>query len=178
MIELIPFATTDFDTLIAWVDSEETLVQFAGRFFKYPLTAEQLATYIKDKKRHIYKVVYVPTGITIGHAEICFKDGENTALLCRICIGVKNFRGKGYGQQITNRLLRISFEELGAEKAELNVFDWNKAAITCYRKAGFEINPSKTYTREVNGKTWTALNMTLAKAHWRKLQQGLAANSI
>jgi len=51
--------------------------------------------------------------------------------------------------------------------AELNVFDWNKRAMSCYRKVGFSINPAKKLERVINSKLWTAINMKLEKKEWR-----------
>ncbi len=164
MIELKPFEKTDFERLISWVDSKELLIQFAGFVFKYPLTKEQLASYVSDERRHAFKVVNPETNETIGHAEIYLIEPK-VALLCRILIGNKEYRGKGLGQQIVRQLIAFSFEKLGVEMAELNVFDWNTSAIKCYEKAGFKINPDKIRTAEVNGVVWTAINMMLQKVN-------------
>ncbi len=98
----------------------------------------------------------------IGYSEIYLLD-KSSVLLGRIIIGDLECRGKGLGQKIVELLLKISFDQLKVEKAELNVFDWNINAVRCYEKAGFVINPSKTYKREIKGETWTALNMVIEK---------------
>ena len=54
------------------------------------------------------------------------------------------------------------------ENVELNVYDWNKSAIKCYEKSGFEINPNKISQIEVKGETWISLNMLLEKNKWKK----------
>ena len=41
--------------------------------------------------------------------------------------------------------------------------DWNIAAIKCYEKAGFTIDPGKKLERMVNGKTWAAINMVFPR---------------
>ena len=161
MITLQPFTPADFDRLISWVDSEKTLVQFAGPDFTYPLTHPQLENYLDNRNRHVYKVVDIAANSTIGHAELFLPD-ETSARLCRILIGDPANRGKGFGQQIVQKLLEIVFTKFNREKADLNVFEWNTGAIKCYENAGFMINPEKTRQREVNGKTWTALVMSIS----------------
>lgn len=173
MIQLEPFNNDDIDTLVSWVDNEETLVQFAGRYFTFPLTHAQIEAYIKDENRYIYNVVHRQTRIAIGHAEI-FIQGEGVALLCRIIIGKPENRGQGFGQQIVKQLLSVCFLELAIETVELNVFDWNIEAIKCYEKTGFTLNGNKFYNREINGKTWKAVNMKIEKAHWERLQMNTA----
>ncbi len=168
MIELQPFSAEDFDTLIRWVDSEETLVQFAGQHFTFPLTLPQLAASLQNKNRFAFKIVVAATGTSIGHAGIHL-PGTGTAVLCRILIGDIAFRGKGLCQELIKALLTITFTQLNVEKAELNVFDWNIPAIKCYQRSGLVINPGKTKERIVNGKIWTALNMITDKMSWQQL---------
>ncbi|WP_214229433.1 GNAT family protein [Pedobacter sp. B4-66] len=166
MITLEQFDENDFKRLISWVDNEEMLVQFAGPLFSFPLTIGQLQEYKNDKNRHLFKVIG-PDNHAIGHAELFQSDDEKMVRICRVLIGDKTKRGQGIGQQIINELLNISFVKLDKENVELNVYDWNTSAIKCYEKVGFAVNPNKRFQSEVNGSIWTAINMTIDKAHWR-----------
>ncbi|MEO7120316.1 MAG: GNAT family protein [Ginsengibacter sp.] len=78
-------------------------------------------------------------------------------------MGKEQNRGKGFGNQIVNALIEFAFQNFGKTKIELNVFDWNIAAIKSYQKAGFKINPDKKLERRVKDQTWTALNMILER---------------
>ena len=129
MISLENFSENDFEKLISWIKSEEELIQFAGSIFNFPLTKEQLENYIKIPKVNAYKLIY--NNIYIGHAEINFTK-NNPPKLCRILIGDKNFRVKGLCQQIVKALLNICKEKFNSNVVELNVFDWNEGAISCY----------------------------------------------
>jgi RimJ/RimL family protein N-acetyltransferase len=166
MIKLEKFDETDFDRLINWTVSEEMLVQFSGPIFKFPLTKEQLEKYLTEKKSIAFKVVDRESDEIIGHSEI-YHSENGIAKLCRILIGDESFRGKGIGEKIINKLVEYCFEKLEAEKVELNVYDWNKSAIRCYEKSGFEINPNKVSQIEVKGSVWISLNMILDKSKWK-----------
>jgi hypothetical protein len=72
MIALKSFGPNDFEKLMSWIDNEEMLVQFAGGIFSFPLTVEQLDTYVSDSSRHCYKVVELPDHQVVGHAELNF----------------------------------------------------------------------------------------------------------
>ncbi len=161
MIELQPFLNEDFERLISWVNSEEELVQFAGPFFTFPLTNQQLQKYKERTDRRSFKVCYQATAETIGHCELNFQS--EIPRLSRILIGNETFRGKGLGRQIVAAMLDILFKETNVEKVDLSVFDWNIAAIKCYEKIGFRINEGGVSQIVVNGKTWTSLNMILYK---------------
>lgn len=158
MIQLIPFKPADFKKLISWLDNEELLVQVAGPIFSYPLTAEQLVTYLADEKRYAFKVIDPNTNEAIGHAEL-YKQEENVAKICRVLIGNEAYRGKGLGQELMNALVSYAINELQVPTIELNVYDWNVQAIRCYEKVGFVFVPEKYTTIKVKGDTWKSLNM-------------------
>jgi RimJ/RimL family protein N-acetyltransferase len=161
MIKLEPFTKIDFNRLICWVDSEENLIQFAGPVFTFPLTEDQLNKYLENKNTIAFKVIETISNQTIGHCEIY--QSETSAKICRILIGEKSFRGKGFGTEIINKLVSICFEELSYNYVELNVYDWNIGAIKCYENAGFAVNPNKSKTIEVDGKLWKSINMYKTK---------------
>jgi RimJ/RimL family protein N-acetyltransferase len=165
MIRLEKFEQRDYTQLISWADTAEALMQFAGPDFSFPLTPDQLDKSLRDSNRRSYKVVEESSSTTIGHAGLYLTN--QSVFLGRILIGDEQQRGKGIGQSIVHLLLEMAFQELSYTKAELNVFDWNQAAIRCYEKAGFEINENKKSVRNVNGKTWVTLNMYLDKDKWR-----------
>ena len=82
-------------------------------------------------------------------------------------IGHVNNRNKGLGKHIVNKMLEKLFVESNFDKADLNVFDWNKAAIKCYENIGFNVNPNITSKQQNNGEVWTALNMVITKENWK-----------
>lgn len=164
MMRLEKFNSAHYANLIFWVDNEEELMQFAGPVYSFPLTEAQLDESLSDKNRYAFSVIDVNTNQHIGHCELYQKD--NSFHLGRILIGDKNQRGKGIGQQIVSALLDFGFKNFDKTTAELNVFDWNVAAIKCYKKVGFSINPDKEIERKINNKTWVAINMTLDKTKW------------
>jgi RimJ/RimL family protein N-acetyltransferase len=168
IIKIERFSKEDFSRLISWIDREETLVQFAGPIFSFPLTNEQLEDYLTDPMRNAFKIINTADNSVIGHAEIYLLKAD-VAKLCRILIGEKTDRGKGLGQKIVSELLKISFIELGKSSVELNVYDWNISAIKCYEKMGFSTNKGVTKTTVVNGKKWLSLNMTTNKTVWESL---------
>jgi RimJ/RimL family protein N-acetyltransferase len=167
MIQLEPFNPSDFDLFISWINNKELLLQIAGTYFSYPLTATQLQKYLQDENSHAFSMVDEASGKVIGHAEIIMQ-GNNVCKLDKILIGDTTSRGKGIGQQVINELLAFSFNHLLAEKVELYVYDWNTGAIKLYEINGFAINNDKLIFTEVHGIFWKALNMTIDKEKWLK----------
>lgn len=159
MIRLEPFTRADYDRLISWVDSPEILMQYSGPVFRFPLDHAQLDENASDQARVSYNVVDTGTNAVTGHCELYYKPAS--ILIGRILIGDPEARNKGVGGAIIRELVAIAKQDPDQRLIELNVFDWNHAAIRCYQREGFELNPSVSYRREIGGEIWTAVNMVL-----------------
>lgn len=157
MIRLEPFTAADYDRLISWVDTPELLLQYSGPQFRFPLTAEQLDTSAADPARISYNVIDSAAGAVVGHAELYYKPAS--ILIGRILIGDPAARGKGLGGAIIRALVDIAKQDPQRRFIELNVFDWNHAAIRCYEREGFTLNPAVKYERQIGNETWIAVNM-------------------
>lgn len=164
MITLSPFDQNDFERFKSWIKSQDELFQFAGPIFTYPVTDDQLITYINDVRRIAFKINHSVTGEVIEHCELNFEN--DLPRLSRILIADSNVRGKGFGKLVVHKMLEQLFVARNFESADLNVFDWNKNAIRCYEKVGFVINPAIVNKQINNGETWTALNMVISKESW------------
>lgn len=167
MIKLTPFTQADFDLMISWIDNKELLIQIAGHQMIYPLTSDQLERYLLEENSFAFNVVDIASNKIIGHAQVLMVN-EFTCKLDKVLIGDKSNRGKGLGQHLMDALLKLSFERFNALQVELNVFDWNIAAMKVYEKAGFLLNRDKTMQFKVGDKTWTAVNMTIDRTTWLK----------
>ena len=168
MIRLEKFSKQDYPNLIKWINSEEVLVQIAGRQMSFPVTEEQLDISQSDKNRNAFSIINIETGKSIGHCELYIL--ENSAKIDRLIIGDPSMKGKGLCGQIIKLLLQYGFNKLNQSIIELNVFDWNTVAIRCYEKAGFSKNAEKTMEFEIRpGTKWIAFNMSIDKIIYERL---------
>lgn len=168
MIRLEKFDKKFYSELIDSIKNAKDLMQFGGPEFTFPLTEEQIDKTLSDQNRIAFRVANSADGNTIGHCEIYFS--QDSAKLGRILIIDQYQRGKGIGEQMVILLLRYIRENRKERNIELNVFDFNIGAIKCYEKVGFNINPDKKLIREVDGQTWTALNMVLNLENWKNIK--------
>jgi RimJ/RimL family protein N-acetyltransferase len=139
MIELASFEEPDFDQLIAWIDNETLLTNWAGSLFSFPLTHESLAWYINDTNdletadALVYKIVEQETGEAIGHISLGSISRKNrSARISRVLIGSNAAKGKGLCKQMMEKVLSIGFNQLNLHRISLGVFDFNTAAIAPY----------------------------------------------
>ncbi len=162
MIRLEKFEKSDYDRFIGWIDSEESLIEFSGTIFSFPLTYEQVDKYAHGENRLIYKVVELDTGDVIGHAELNnINYTHENARISRILIGNKEKRNKGFGKLIIKELIRIGFSELKLHRLDLGVVDFNERAIKCYKDCGFEIDGLLKDSMKVGKNYWSMYNMSI-----------------
>jgi RimJ/RimL family protein N-acetyltransferase len=70
------------------------------------------------------------SGKVVSHAQLVFDWVNGVAV-------APEHRGQGFAVPVVRAVLRRAFEQHAIERAELNVFSWNGAAIRAYSKAGF-----------------------------------------
>ncbi len=175
-LRLEKFSEIDFDTLLSWVKDEKELIQFAGPIFSFPLTKDQLQNYLKDTKRHAFKIIHHDTNMSIGHCE-AYKTNEQNSRLCRILIGDKNFRGRGYGTILTKILTEWCFDNLNTNFVDLNVYDFNNIAIKSYENVGFKKEIINEETTQVKNENWTSYKMTVTRKEFYEKTQQKTTNS-
>lgn len=169
MITLTSFSKSDFERFISWIDTEELLITISGTDLRFPVTEVQLQNYLDDDSSFAYNLVDSDLAETVGHAELK-KTGPAMLKVDKLLVGSKSSRGRGIGEKAIKALLWESFEKHGSEITELNVFESNAAAIRCYEKCGFKMNPAIRKPFEVNGETWFAVNMRVEYSDWKKTQ--------
>lgn len=175
MIRLQKFDKQDYQNLITWIDSEEMLIRIAGRQMNFPVTEKQLDLSQIDPNRHAFSIINTGTNLSIGHCELYLLD--NSAKIDRVIIGDASMKGKGLCHLLITLLLDYGFNILNQHKIELNVFDWNVAAIRCYEKAGLTKNADKTMAFETNGENWIAFNMSIDRKTYEQQKEQLPDTS-
>ena len=174
MIKLEYFNRTDFDQLIEWIKDDELLMNWSGSLFNFPLTEKSLEWYIDDVNDinssdvFVYKAVDTATGKAIGHISLGSISKKNrSGRISRVLVGGEENRGKGCCKGIVKAVLKIGFEQLKLHRISLGVYDFNKAAIVCYQKAGFKIEGISRDVLMFKGQWWSLVEMSILEEEWR-----------
>ena len=85
----------------------------------------------------VYSMIEKQTNEFIGNIEI-MRINNNIGEMGIAITPMK--QDKHYGQEAIKRLIDYSFEQLGLDGLELNVYDFNQRGIKCYEKVGFVKN--------------------------------------
>lgn len=78
-------------------------------------------------------------GQYIGGCHTMFMNWKDGTTYFAVYIGHPDYRSKGYGTEAMNLFLNFLFNEVGLRIVKLNVFSFNKRAIRCYEKCGFQL---------------------------------------
>lgn len=140
-MRLRPYRLSDAEIIGQWIDSELTNVCWCANTLPYPFDVqafEQNRIAGEKKWSNSYYIATENNGKQIGYFSMSIKDAENAAFLAHVIIG-KEYRGKGYGDEMIRLAKKYAFDIANLSKMELAVFDKNEAAVNCYKKNGFTI---------------------------------------
>jgi RimJ/RimL family protein N-acetyltransferase len=182
MIKLEPFTPADFDQLIAWVDTERLLYEWSGSLFAFPLTPSALAWYLEgandfaNPEVFIYKAVESETGRAVGHISLGGISEQNrSGRISRVLVA--EGKGRGYCAAMMRALLQIGFEQLHLHRIDLGVYDFNHAAIRCYKRCGLQVDGVLRDVVRHDDEYWSLTEMSILEHEWVAQQAALASKA-
>ena len=170
-VELRMFGRDDFDRLIGWIDSPETMRDWAAIFFDYPLTVAQLEVYLAEAvagRKRLFLAVDAGSGRAIGHIELSHILPHLSAFMSRVLIGERDFRGRGFGLKLVETFVQYAFEEFGFHRLDLGVLPTNTRAIRTYEKVGFQSVGTWPEGLKKGDVAMTVNWMTLFRSDWQR----------
>jgi len=135
LTRLRPIVEEDLPVLEAW-DEDPTIVALMGPKFEMLPAGEWLTT-LQNHHRCLAWGIEDQTGRLIGELELDHLDWRTRSAELRICIGVEEYRGRGYGTDALRTALRLAFTELALGQIYLRVFASNAPALRVYQRLGF-----------------------------------------
>jgi RimJ/RimL family protein N-acetyltransferase len=165
MIRIKLLMQPDIDLILKWNKhtSADFLFQWAGKGYSFPLTTEQIQpkiispVHIPDAAAMVFKIIKGLPGEMIGTVELSkIERDKEQAWVSRFLIGEKTNRNRGYGSKALHKVMTFANYRLGIKNLYLRVFRFNKGAIQCYEKMGFEIIKDIPNSRD---STWDAFVM-------------------
>ena len=164
MIKICEFTEKDIPELLSWLENTnaEFLIQFAGRKYCFPLTKDQILENMRNTNTHrVYKAVESMSNRTLGHCQLMSINHKTKSSKVGRVIVPHEFRGKNLGYLMLQALIKKSVSDFNLSTFFLGVFDFNIAAINCYKRLGFVEVERKKYELGFNSKIWTVINMQL-----------------
>jgi len=107
----------------------------------------------------------------IGTAAVQRIEWANGNAFLRLGIGAAEDRGKGYGTQALQMLLRFAFAELNLFRVSAMVPEYNETAIALLEKFGFMQEVCRRKALERDGRRWDFYVFGLLKDEWQSQTQ-------
>lgn len=159
-----------------WIAEWQTSSEYLRNLdtdFAAPQSIEAIREHIQRGSRNSHGVHFhlktLETDVLIGFVALHNIEWNNQAGLLAIGIGDENFRGKGYGTDALNLILRYAFCELNLNRVGLDVIGYNHQAIRAYEKAGFIEEGRMREAVLRNGKAYDRVIMGILKKDWLSL---------
>ncbi len=168
MLKLLPFAPAHFSTLASWFGSEAEVVQWGGPAVSFPLDDRQMRAMLDEGKGEwpgrLCRMA-AEDGALVGHAQVTLNWRHGLAGLCRVGVAPQA-RGRGLAVPMLRLVLAEAFALPGMERAELNVYTWNRPAIRTYERLGFVHEGVRRSSVRVGSERWDTAIMGLLRAEW------------
>jgi RimJ/RimL family protein N-acetyltransferase len=160
---------SEIETLARWYNDASI------RHFSFPhgdassyrrkILSENLRQKIRKKQAgKNYRMYFITwNGVPIGEMSVEIGGGQllkhrPKSAWIGLIIGEKSARGQGLGARIMKKVESIAME-MGAQRIELGVFEFNVRAIRLYEKIGYKKFGRKEETTYWHGRLWGSLHM-------------------
>lgn len=132
-----------------------------------PKTLEQANKFIADIKANKLEWCVEYEGRCVGQARLTVNELDNRA---RYAVGFFDpaVWGKGLGTEVTQIILRYSFEVFNLHRVDLRVLQYNTRAIRCYEKCGFVQEGIEREGALIEGKYETDIFMSILDREYRE----------
>jgi RimJ/RimL family protein N-acetyltransferase len=137
-VYLSPICSEDWESFTKWNTDYEMQHLYGGGDGIYPPAIDASSAESSSRNKNQFAIVCKKTDTVIGNCGFNIDDVANRYAKIGIGIGEKEYWSQGYGADALCVMLDFGFNVRGYNNISLNVYDYNKRAITCYEKVGFK----------------------------------------
>ena len=162
-LTLRSYLPSDAAVITSWLKSEYLMRQWcADRYEHYPVTPEDMNRYYERyiDGQHSRALTMVDGSDIVGYITLRIPADDPEEQRLGFVIVDDSRRGCGLGKALVSMAIKYAYEELGATKVSLGVFENNPSAIHCYEAAGFHRIPLlETESYKCLDETWNCIEM-------------------
>jgi RimJ/RimL family protein N-acetyltransferase len=137
-IALVPVARDDLPLLFKWINDRDLVLLNAPY---RPVAELRHESWFEDMLKrddvHLFGIRHLESGRLIGSCQLLGVHAIHRHAELQVRIGDPDARGRGYGTQAVELLVRFGFVDLHLHRISLHVFADNVVAIRTYEKVGF-----------------------------------------
>jgi RimJ/RimL family protein N-acetyltransferase len=170
LVRLTAPAAEDAQTLARWSQNAGYLRSLDTDYAR-PVSAREFAERLGSDRPDPNAVAFhlrtLADDRLIGFVALHSIEWNNRTALLGIGIGEFDYRGKGYGTDALQLILRYAFEELNLFRIGLNVIENNRSAIRVYEKAGFRREGVTRGAVLRDGRRYDVILMGILRGEWQ-----------
>ncbi len=166
---LTAFGPEHFDRLIAWFSDEAAVMQWGGADMRWPLDHAQLWAMLDEARANPparWLLISEHDAALLAHAQVALDWRHGVARLARVGINPA-LRGRGLAVPFLREVLRRVFADPAFERAELNVYTFNHAAIRTYEQLGFQHEGTRRSAVKAGSQRWDTAMLGLLRGEAR-----------
>ena len=162
-IDLISLTKADAADVHRWNSDMEIIFHAGNQPFPFDLkaTEEWLESAHAHNNSLMVGIQLSETDTLIGSGGLARIEWPWQRAELTMCIGEKEYHGKGYGQEATNMILEHAFTKLNLHSVMLRVISYNERAIKCYEACGFKKAGVRRESRLDGDKLYDVIYMDL-----------------
>ncbi|TYQ18120.1 UNVERIFIED_CONTAM: RimJ/RimL family protein N-acetyltransferase [Acetivibrio alkalicellulosi] len=158
---LSPVNPEDVGIYTKWVNDLSMSIRLGSASNVYSLQQEKSFLESMAKEGHNFAIILKDSDKLIGNGSLFSVNNTYRSATLGLFIGDEENRNKGLGTEALQLLTEYGFKILNLNNIMLQVFEFNKAAIKCYEKAGFRTFGKRTMSCCINGKYYDEYYMEI-----------------
>jgi RimJ/RimL family protein N-acetyltransferase len=160
-VYLSPIRSEDAELFVRFMNKED--VRILARSRRDVMNDANVKGMLEDlqKREEGFVIRRTADDVAIGYGLLLDRDQYNRESMLSITIGEPENRGKGFGEEAIRLLLKHAFIDLNLESVHLGVYEYNKAAIHVYEKAGFKYAGKRRHSRIIGNRMYDEVIMDM-----------------
>jgi RimJ/RimL family protein N-acetyltransferase len=160
---LSPCTQEDAEAWTRW-ENDLTVALPLGSEAYTTISAERMKEQIESilsGQQHIFDIVTLDGDELIGRCMLVAVDHVNRHAMLGILIGESEYQSQGYGAEAIRLLLDYGFNLLNLNSVMLGVMSFNRRAIRCYEKVGFQRIGRRRQSRIIGERRYDTILMDI-----------------
>lgn len=168
-----PLESSDLEILYEWYNDYEYSHWISGGWpVNTLLRREQIEKTLYEEDPYRYAITTMENHLigTLGFDEVNIPARSAKVF---IGIGLKEYWGKGFGQDALKIFLNYLFNYWNFNRLTAETWEGNKRAIHCYEKLGFQIEGRLREAYYINGKYYDVIVMGLLRKDYDTISRNI-----
>ena len=162
----------DLPLLHGWANDEALWANLGGWRFPsaFEATKAWFASLPADKLNQRFVIEAKADGAVIGTANLVDIDWKNRHALHGMMLGPADLRGRGFGRDTVMAIMRYAFDELGLERLDGDIIEYNEASYRLYvGKCGWREEGRQRRWHFRGGRFWDRIIVGVTRSDYADL---------